>query len=401
MTLFIMGLLIIMAALAVMFLLGKRLPAITGGMRLLLVVVGVCVGIGLVFASTIQPLAPGEMGRAYHLLGGGKDLTVGNNFVAPWNRIYRWNMRAHAMSFIEGTDADDAFGAQTANGDYLTAIANTTLRIDPDRLDAYIERFGNEDIANNTKIHQIIKSELKRAMETALAQYETRELMSNKAKAAVEASEIAKKDLAALPFVVETLWFVDFQASDAYEAAIRDQADLRMRTDKAVLQEQLNKQEAQNNKVKADGEAEVRRVAARAEADANQIRITNETEMAVLRAQNDAEVAKIAAEQNAQVKKVQAEADANVTTTQANANAQARIAQDEAQARGLEAIGKAYAQHPPLLDLKRVELEGQWAAGWNGMLPQFQGMEAFSFADFTQLFQRIVESGTAQPVIEP
>lgn len=395
-SLFLCALLLLLAVLIGLLFLRSRWPQ--GRARLGLVaaflVILLCSGY-LMVASTVQTLAPGEMGFAYQLLGGQKELNVGYNFVAPWNRIYRWDMRAYTMNFSEGGESDDAFGAQTRNGDYLTAIANITVRIDPDRLAAYITRFGNESISGNQKIYLVLKNELKRAMETALMAYDTKELMGNKAKASTEASDIAKTYLAEMPFVVETLWFVDFQASAEYEAAIGEQADLRMRTDKAVLQESLNRQEAQNNKAKADGEAVVLQTAAKAEADANEIRANSAAAVAIIQAQNEAAIAKLAAERDAQVKIVQAEADAEVIAKRAQADAAARVARDEAEAQGAAAIGKTYLEHPQLLELKRLELQAAWAERWNGMMPQFQGMEAFNFVDLTEILQSVLPQVSA------
>lgn len=345
-------------------------------------VAGGIVFVAIAAGSTIKVLGPGELGRAYGVLGGEKALKVGYNFVAPWERTYIWDMRSETMNFTEGEAADDAFGAQTKTGDYLTAIANITVRIDPDRLDEYILRFGSETVARNHKISTILKNELKRAMENALKEYETRDLMNNKAQAADEARTIALDYLSDLPFVVETLWFVDFEASAEYEAAIREQADMRMKTEKAALQESLNAQEAKNNKVKADGEAEVQKIAAQAEAAANEIR-----------AQNEAQVAKIAAERDAEVKRVEADAEAKATTTRAQADAAARVAKDTAEAQGAEAIGKAYKANPELMQIKRIELEGAWAKAWNGMMPQFQGMESFNFADFSEIIKGFMSAG--------
>lgn len=346
------------------------------------VVVAVLVSGSFIVASSIRTLSPGQMGRAYNLSGNAKEMTVGYNFVAPWNSVYTWDMRSQSLNFSEGDAVDDAFGAQTKNGDYLTAIANITVRIDPVRLDQYIDRFGNESIDGNRKISLILKNELKRAMENALKDYETRDLMSSKAKASGEARELALTYLSELPFVVETLWFVDFEASAEYETAIREQADLRMRTDKAALQEMLNEQEAKNNKVKADGEAEVLRIAARAEADAKEIT-----------AKNEATIAQITAERDANVKKIAAEAEANATITKAEADASARVAQDTAEAQGAEAIGNAYKANPELMELKRIELEQEWAKAWNGMMPQFQGMSSFNFADMTGIIRGLLPEG--------
>lgn len=385
MMLFILGCVSFLALLILVPTLLKRVRLLGAVARAVVgLVAAVLVGGTMLAMSMAQTLSPGEIGRAYQLDGSAQELTVGYNFVAPWQRIYTWDMRSQTLSFAEGGAADDAFGAQTKNGDYLTAIANITVRIDPDRLDEYIGRFGNERIAGNPKVALILKNELKRAMENALADYETRDLMSNKAKAADEARNIALQYLEAMPFVVETLWFVDFEASSEYETAIRQQADIRMKTDLAVLQESLNKQDAQNNKVKADGEAEVKRIQARADADAAEIA-----------AQNEASIARITAERDAEVKRVQAKADATATTTRATAEAAARIAQDEAEAKGATAIGQAYSMNPQLLEIKRIELDMQWAQSWNGMMPQFQGLEAFSFADLTGLIGQLMPSADA------
>lgn len=388
MTLFVVG---VVSFFVVLIGLTVGLNKLTNGKQASLpvaLIAAVLVAGALITTSSVRVLNPGQMGRAYNLSGGTKELSVGYNFVAPWDSVHVWDMRSQSLNFSQGEAVDDAFGAQTKTGDYLTAIANITVRINPSQLDQYIERFGTESIEGNRKINLILKNELKRAMETALMQYDTRELMNNKAKASGEAREIALTYLRDLPFEVETLWFVDFEASAEYETAIREQADLRMRTDKAVLQESLNQQEAQNNKVKADGEAEVKRIAAEAEATANEIR-----------AKNEASVARIEAERDAEVKKTQAEADASVTIKKADADAAARIAKDTAEAQGAEAIGKAYQANPELMELKKIELQAEWAKAWNGMMPQFQGMSSFNFADLTKVvgdFLTGIESG-AQP----
>lgn len=362
----------------------------TGRYFVVALIVAVLLSLPIILTNFIQTLEPGEVGRAYGLSETSMELSIGYNFVPPWYRVHRWDMRSQSLSFSEGDAADDAFGAQTSNGDYLTAIASITVRIDPDRLEDYIERFGSERIEYSPKIAQILKYELKRAMENSLSKYETRDLMGNKAKAANEARDTALEYLQELPFVVETLWYVDFEASAEYEAAIREQADLRMRTDRATLQESLNRQEAQNNKVRADGDAEVLRISARAEADAAEIRANNEAQVALILAQNEAEMVKIAAARDAEAKKIQAAADAEATKTRAQAEAEARIATDAAEAQGAEAIGKAYQLHPELMELKRIELETAWAMGWNGMLPQFQGLESFNFADLTSILSALL-----------
>ncbi|GHU70373.1 hypothetical protein AGMMS49992_02590 [Clostridia bacterium] len=346
---------------------------------------GILLGLLLVVGSFVQHIDPGYAAKAYTLTGQQQELSAGYVFIAPWNRIYTLSLKDSAFTFTEGDYADDAFGAQTATGDYLKGIAIVTVRIDPTRLTDYITRFGYNDLEYNTVITKTLKAEMKRGLEKAVSGKETKYIMNNKDEVSSLAVEYARTYLEQYPFILDSMAFQDFQASDDYEQAIRDQARVRMQIDQAAIQESLNAQEARNAQIKADGEAAVALV-----------RAQNAAEVARIQAENAKAIALIAANQSSETKAIQASADANVTTTLAQADANAAIIKAEAEAKGLTAVGQAYKDSPQLLTLKTVEIQEAFANAWNGqMVPNFGGSGAgFTFADLTEVIKQFIPAVT-------
>lgn len=361
--------------------------------------IGIVVSIALILISVVVTLEPGEVGIAYRLNGTTTDLTVGYNYIEPWSRKHSWNTTMQVLRFSQGEAADDIYGAQTSDKDYIEAVASMGVHIDTTRLPDYIALYGNEQI-NSERITTMLKTVSRNSIESAIGQYSTADVMSNKKKIGEEAEANLKIALADLPIVLDYFTIDDLIAPDSYEAAIREQAQLRMDKEKATLQQEINEQEALANKIKAEGEAEVRKTEAQAAADVKKIEAENAASVKQIQAENEASVAKIKAESEAAVVQTKAEAKAKETTTIANAEAEAVVLKGEAEAKAITAQGEAYKANPELIDLKKVEIQAEvdkeWATKWSGF--SFEGMSGFNFTNLTEILQRIIPG--AIPVSE-
>ena len=353
--------------------------------------VGIAVAIVFILWSFVVTLVPGQVGIAYQLSGSRSDLKVGYNFVAPWAKIHTWDTTIQVVTFSEGDAKDDIYGAQTTEKDYITVVATIGLHIDTDQMDEYIKLYGNEQVRSE-RIMKLLKTVSRNSIESVIGVNKTADVMANKKMIGEKSGEHFKASVAELPLVIDSFTIDDLVAPDSYENAIKEQAALRMETEKATLQQQKNEQEAAANKIKAEGEAAVLKTQAQAQADVKKIEAENAAAVKKIEAENAAEVAKIKADNDAEVKKVQAEADASVKVTQATASAEATVKQGEAEATAIKAQGAAYNENPKLIELKvkqiEADVQSKWAEHWSGY--SFEGIGGFTFTNLSDLLKGII-----------
>lgn len=364
----------------------KRLPILIGGV----ILAGV-----LICLSFVVTLNPGEVGVAYQLSGKKTDVTVGYNFIPPWARINKWNATIQVFTFSQGDANDDIYGAQTNEKDYIEVVSTMSIRIDTNRMDEYISLYGTEELSS-TRIQQMLKTISREAIESSINVKSTADVMSGKKLVSEEANAYLATVLKDLPLELISFTIDDLVAPESYENAIKEQAQLRMDKEKAVLQQQINEQQALADKAKADGEATVMQTRANAEAEVKRIEAESAAAIATIEANNQAEIKRIQAEAEANVRRTQAEAEANEITTKANAEAEAIVAQGEAEAKAIAAQGEAYKQNPQLIELEMAEInaatEKTWAEKWSGF--SFEGMSGFNFANLTEILKGIIPSST-------
>ncbi|MCL1963708.1 MAG: hypothetical protein FWF69_01425, partial [Firmicutes bacterium] len=349
----------------------------------------------LVGASAfVAYVAPGRITRIYTVGGGGRVLTTGYNFTAPWNKKSTWDTTLQKFVFVElgvESDPNDAFGGQTMDGDYLTTVANLSVRINPERLDEYIEIFGEKNIGSD--LGAMMKGVLKAAFEQCLEAYHTENVMPNKSKIVGQAREIAIARLEdEFPILVGELIYPDIIASAAYEDAIKRKAQLRMETEQLMLEAARNTQAAEANRIEAEGEAEVVRINAEAQAKAVQEAAKGEAAASEARAKAAAEVLRINSEAQATAAEEKARGESAAIALMAAAEADALLARTKAEADGYRELGTAYADFPHLMQLKSLENENALIHQWNGVYIPSLGAGAgntVGFANYTELFERL------------
>ena len=355
--------------------------------------VAIVIAIVMLVGSFVVTLMPGQVGIAYQLNGTSSKLKVGYNFVAPWAKINIWDTTIQVITFSQGDAKDDIYGAQTSEKDYITVVATIGVHIETDRMDDYIKLYGNEQVRSE-RIMKLLKTESRNSIESIIGDNTTAYVMANKKTIGEKSGEKFKDKMSTFPLVIDSFTIDDLVAPDSYEKAIKEQADLRMETEKATLLQKKNEQEAAANKIKAEGEAAVKKTEAQAAADVKEIEAQNQAKVKKIEAENAAEVAKIKADNDAEVKEIQAKADANVKVTQATATAEATVKQGEAEATAIKAQGEAYNQNPKLIELKVKEIEAgvqkKWAENWSGY--SFEGMSGFTFTNFTDILKSIIPS---------
>ena len=363
--------------------------------------IAIAAAIAMLIGSFVVTLNPGQVGIAYQLNGTSSNLKVGYNFVAPWAKIHIWDTTIQVITFSQGDAKDDIYGAQTAEKDYITVVATIGVHIETDEMDDYIKLYGNEQVRSE-RIMKLLKTESRNSIESIIGDNTTAYVMANKKLIGEKSGEKFKEKMSVFPLVIDSFTIDDLVAPDSYEKAIKEQADLRMETEKATLQQKKNEQEAAAAKIKAEGEAAVKKTQAQAEADVKEIEAQNQAKIKKIEADNAAEVAKIKADNDAEVKEIQAKADANVKVTQATASAEATVKQGEAEAEAIKAQGEAYNQNPKLIELKVKQIEADvqtaWANRWSGY--SFEGMSGFTFANLTDLLKGLFTNPAVPAVTE-
>ena len=390
----ILGILFLIAAVAMAIILPKMNVG-TKLVRVLAPCVVVIIAIACIAVSCVVTLEPGEVGLAYQLDGSKTQLQVGYNFIPPWARINEWNTTIQVFTFSQGEAEDDIYGAQTSEKDYIEAVATISVRINTEKMDEYVALYGNEQLSS-ARIQQMLKTMSREAIESSVNVKPTADVMANKKQVTTEAKDYLTKSMSELPIVLVSFTLDDLIAPESYEAAIRDQAQMRMDKEKATLQQEVNEQQALADKIKAEGDAKVKTTQAQADADVKRIEAENAAAVAKIEADNKAEVKKIQAEADAEVRRVQAEAEANEIKVKATAEAEAVVMQGEAEAKAIAAQGEAYKQNPQLIELKMKEIqaavEQAWAEKWSGF--SFEGMSGFNFANLTEILKGIIPNST-------
>lgn len=378
---------------------------------LCLIGVGVSIGTGVV-----TKVEPSEIAYVYNPNGSYEKLHTGYNTKSMLSNVIAISTKSQINTFSEGEAADDIFGAQSLEQDYIQIVATISYRVDPDRVNEYIVRYGTKGVDSH-EVYTLIKAEAKKAAESVISKRKTSDVMSNKA----EVNEAAKTAFIELmkdhPIIIDSFTIDDTIAPESYELTIIAQAKLRQDMQTADLQKDLNARNAEANKIKADGEAAVAKVEAQKAADVAEINARKEASVATINAQNNAEVAKINAEKDAESKRIasdanilrsknEAEANASILKTESAAEAEKIKTLADAEAYALEQAGKAYKENPDLYDMKKVEIAAEvqkaWAERWSGI--DMGGISpTISYADISTLIDSIVAAYTdieIQPQME-
>ncbi len=364
----------------------RRVARISGFVAIVLAIV-------IMISSCIVTIQPGFSGRAYSLSGKVKTLKVGRNGVSPFSLVREVEVRTQTLKFAEVDDNDpsDIYGAQTKDGDYLRIASTLGARPDPNRLDQYLEMYGVENLSSK-RIYEQLKAISRDAAERVIGLETTSYVMSSKTILSTQIKDIFSEAIKDMPIIIDSFTIDDLQASDEYERAIKEQAQLRMNQKNQLLTQEVNAETAKANKIEAEGIAEVRRIQAENDALVKKIEAENTAEVKKIQAENAAEVKKIEADNEAEVKRIQAEADASVIITKANADAEAVVKAGEAEAKALKAQGEAYTTNPELMKLKlaqiEAELKAKWAEKWSGF--SFEGLNGITFTNFTDLLKGII-----------
>lgn len=340
--------------------------------KILSAIMGVVICAILITISFMVSVGPNQIIRVHDLNGNVTEFKEGYQRIAPWNKIYSWSLLPSSMTFTESDAADDAFGAQTSDKDYLTAIASVLVAIDNEKMNEYSTTYGTTPI-NDKLIYTQVKKELKRAFDTTVGTLSTDYVMKNKSTVCANSRELALTYLSEYPFKVMQLTYEDIEASEEYEKAIKQQALLRMEADAATLQKTANEQRALASKVEAEGIAAVKQIEAK-----------NAAEIKLIEANNAAEAAKIAASADAEVVEIAAAAKANAT-----------VLQGEADAKSATLLGEAYKNNPALLELKAVEVQQKLASVWNGVIPVSFGGTGVTLTNLTDIVNSLFK-GTVE-----
>lgn len=369
--------------------------------RILCIVIAV-----LLFASGfVVYVAPGEISKVYAISGESYELQTGYNFTPPWNQISTWKTTLRQFVFLEKgdpNDPNDAFGGQTKNGDYLTTVANISVRIDPKRLDAYVAMFGQKNIDDDLGV--LIKGVLKDSFEQCLETYTTEDVMPNKSRIVAMAREIAIGRLEEqFPIIVGDLTYPDIVASQAYEEAIMLKAKLRMEKEQFELEAARNQTLAEANRIEAEGKAEVIRINAGAQAKAAEETAIGEAKASQAKAVAAAEVLRINTEAQAKAATEKAKGEAAALELMAAAEANALLAKTTAEAEGYQQMGVAYQNYPNLIQLKTLDNENAFINRWNGVyMPSIGGGgNTIGFANYTSLFEKLFALGFGGGNAEP
>lgn len=335
--------------------------------------------------STIVKVNPDEVGISY--VGQNKTtLHTGYNITAPWAIVKTWTSKATVVTYSEGEGIDNIYGAQTSEKDYIQVVATVSARVDVNRLDDYISRYGDSAV-DSDKLQKVIKSVSRTAIEKVIGSYTTSDVMSKKSKINDEAKTEFLTMIAEQPILIDSFTIDDLVAPDSYEQMIKDQASLRQQTEKAELQKKLNETEAEANKIKAEGEATVAKTNAEKEAAVKKIN-----------AEANAEAAKIDANSKAEVVKIDANAEAEKITIKAKADADAVVLAGEAEAKAKTALSDIYKNNPELYELavKEIdaEIQKEWAEKWSGY--DFNGMSSVSFANVSDILNSILSNNKGE-----
>jgi len=349
-------------------------------------VIGAIVGVVacVIICSCIITVAPGYYAEAKSPDGTAKVLTSGSyNFVSPFAKVYKMEATSKAHKFSESEADDDIYGAQTKEKDYLTTVCNVNGRPDPARIREYIDTYGYVSF-DDVRISEILKSQTRRAFEIVVNPQSTEDVMSAKGTVLEDARVKALEYLADFPFIIDSLTFEEICGSREYEAAVKLQADLRMKQATAELQKTVNEKEAAATAALAEGEKE-----------ANRIRAESDAEVKQIAAENAAAVAKIEADNQNQIRLNQAENEKQTKQMAADAAAYSTVEQAKAEAEAIRETGEAYKANPSLMELKLKELQADvdktWAEKWSGFV--FDTGTGFTFTDLSDTIKTLVGSG--------
>lgn len=334
----------------------------------------------IIIAQSIITVSPGYYAEAKLPDGSTKALISGSyNFVSPLAKVYKMESTSKAHKFSESDAESDIYGAQTNEKDYLTTVCNVNGRPDPARIREYVDTYGYVSF-EDSRISEILKSQTRRAFESVINTRTTEAVMSAKGMILEEARIKALEYLADFPFIIDSLTFEEICGSAEYEAAVKLQADLRMKQATAELQTSVNEKEAAAAAALATGEKEALRI----------------------RTEGEVEAAKIKADSQNAINMAQAENEKLIKQTETDAEAYAIRESAKAEADAIRETGEAYKANTSLMELKIKEIEADvdkaWAEKWSGFV--FDTGAGFTFTDLSETVKTLIESGMGAFVSE-
>lgn len=231
----------------------------------------------------------------------------------PWQKLSVFNVRA------ETAQVDKAPGA-TKDLQQVDTSLTVRYRISPDKVGEVYESYSRDG-----DLSSYVQTAVQEVFKAVTAHYEATDLIGKRAQVSQDIFDALQTKLNKYSAVVVNIDMRNFEFNPQYMAAVNEK----------VTQEQ--KRLAAENEVRTINAQQQAKVAvAEAEANARKAKADGEKYAAIAAAQGDAESTRVRADANAHATEVQ---------------------------------GKAVAQNPQILELKRIEVQLELAHNYKGEVP--------------------------------
>lgn len=241
---------------------GKFVEGVVAGVIAILLSTVVLVG------SSIYTQDPGEAKVIRSWTGDiiGDSIGEGLKFKAPWEDVVNYDIRNQQVIFALKTDSHD--GHTVPNGPQITvqdkegvtANIDITVRysIRPDSVIEIYKRYNTQE----NFIAKFIENDIRAAVRTVPAKYQTLELLNNRAQVEQDIVDYLEERWTKQGVTVDTVSLQEIRYPDDVKQRFADAQASRIRVEQAKADLEATEVAAQQKVVQAEAEAEANRILA-------------------------------------------------------------------------------------------------------------------------------------------
>lgn len=215
------------------------------------ILIGAVIAFFLFFATIVDN---GNVGVVYSLNGGVQDEVKGQGFhvVGFTDRVIEYPVKTQTKQY-------DNLATSTSDGKTLNLPISISYSVDQEKASSVYRKFGNVSVEELEEGY--IKTRINDALRHVVSQYTVIETLGEKTGEIKTATlEKAKEDLANSGFVVEDIVINAPQPDAETQAAIDDRVKASQELERAEIDLEKSKKEAERLQVQSQGEADANKI---------------------------------------------------------------------------------------------------------------------------------------------
>ena len=229
--------------------------------------------------ASLEKIDVGNVGVVYSMSNGVQDevLTTGYHFINPFLKVKEFPVSQQQLvlsnnpqDYNKNEHADWSVSAP-ANGGTVTMNVSVNYNFVADKVTSLYERFGGMD--GEQIVESKVQNQIIAYIKDVTPRFSVMDIYSDKRSEVGTAisTYLTEKLMNEYGIEVTSVSIIDVQLDSALMEKVKAKEQAKQDAEKAVLDLETAKAQAETNKVKAEGEAAVKLIEAQAEAKANKL----------------------------------------------------------------------------------------------------------------------------------